>query len=145
MTDHFGVGIRIDRHFDLDVDPSGDLAYDHGDAEIRKDIALAVAEVLTTGSTERLGPGFQDVTIPDSIQSGVIGEFISDGILKDVAILVSNVLTADPRIERIGVVSANLSEEDRNEIVIDATMTALTAEDAEAEDLELTQRFDTRN
>lgn len=143
MTE-LGSGIRLDNDFDFVPDDSGDIDAATGLKELGKDLALVVTEVLTTGSVEKLPDIYEDVQIPDTISpdfdpdtgrkvdaGGVVGSYFTEGLLRDVEVLVANLISIDPRIERVSRVEAQRMESDPDAIEVQAraVIAELTAEE----------------
>jgi hypothetical protein len=91
MTE-YGSGIGLDRYWDIPIDPSGDVGSESGIDELQKDLSAIVGPALETGD---------GVETPESLQNGVVGEFIDDGVQTDVGILVPQLVDNDPRIESV--------------------------------------------
>lgn len=133
-SDYLGSGLRLDQDFDLEVNSSGDLAADFGARNLRKDLALAVAEYLTVGHGERLPDVYEDnVTVPSSLDEGAVGQFITDGLLRDIAILTSSVISLDPRVEDVTSIDARRSDDHIDEIVVEARVLIVSQDEADFE------------
>lgn len=122
MTD-LGAGIYLDSDFDLSPDSSGDVDGSDGIDELGKDLAVVVSEVLTTGSTRRLPSVYDALIVPDPLaetydeedekvtdSGGLPGEPMYSGILRDVEVLVANLVGLDPRIDTVTRVSAEYDD-----------------------------------
>lgn len=82
MSD-FGAGIALDENWDMRPDESGDVDSDHGIEEIKKDVAILIAEQLRPA----------------------LGQPMSRDVQVDARIAVEQVLIGDARIDSIRSIS----------------------------------------
>lgn len=130
MTE-LGSGIRLDSDFDVTPGDGGDLDNSDGIEEVGKDMSLVVVEVLTTGSTEKLPDVYDTVTVPDSISpdydpdtgdlvetGGVPGSIFGEGLLRDIEVLVANLIDIHGAVDTVTFVEAQREEGDGNTVTV---------------------------
>lgn len=116
MTDRLGGGFATDGDFDLIIDASGDIDFVNGFDEYKKDLAFNLTRALTDGD---------GVDSPAWATNGVFGVPFNDGALRDIEIVVTNVLNDDPRTESVSAVTVEAESPKNDGLVIDATVVVI--------------------
>ena len=105
----YGSGLALDENFDLVIDSVGDLDYTEGVSEVEKDLAFRVTSAL------RYGTGVEQ---PASMSEGAVGGTLRPGDLADMELVVSDIISSDPRISGVRSVDVDLVDDNSGEVSV---------------------------